>query len=496
MYYGIKIDSTIYVTAATDLAVFQEIEIDITDGVIRAEPCDMVEMFTEPLLKDFTLAPFVIECATGTVADAVASSKMIAIQSPSEARNTQDHMMELARLKAEFDQPKDRRTLAEIHGFDDNADWDKRSDAEKEASRKQDEKMREVRAAGGLTSGSFESTDTENLKIHGVSTVIDADKNIVSASVNASKNTMSLYRLTVEGDAVDFNAIFDDIGLPENRVKEQEANHAVIKLHDHQIERLTETLERFRMVFTINKVGEGEEESDEGDLITGHENVNVFWSVQIDHQTVSKVSPILLAAGLDQNLVVLMRNAGPGCWYAFLRESDAKDAAGALKDAGIASEIIAVNRRGQSIFSGTGAGARIVDRHVEDVVEPRPWNDRAHEIDAMTDEQKAELMKGVKTSEFIVTVESTPRYKALVRVQPESYFRAHDALWEAPLHIDKMVAEHVLKPIEGAINAYSCSAFDAQLLKDNLMRWGFIDSLLLRMHFNDLESEMKAELYS
>ncbi|PZR76655.1 MAG: hypothetical protein DI537_43950, partial [Stutzerimonas stutzeri] len=409
-------------------------------------------------------------------------------------------MIEIARLAAEHDQPRDRRTLAEVHGLTEHDPWDNSTEEQKEAGKKEDERMKAVREAGGLTGDSFAAKVGEKLTVTGGTVHHDAAGDVSGIDLNAIKNTIRPYELTIDGEPVDWQALWDELKIPENRITASDDNRCVVMLHDFQTGELAEVLDRQHRTYTLSKqetIAALDEDEPEVMTIEGHENHNIFYSVQIEEGTVHEMIPLLGAEGFDTSLVVTMRNIGRGCWLAFKREVQATEAADLIRRASHACAVVAINRHGQSIVSGAdNSQVRIVDTHEHVEIGPRPWNDRASEIDAMTDEEKAEWRKTVQASEYLIAVDESDRYRTVVYIVPEAHFRATGELWSGEMILDMIPDERnagVKLLTEIGTGMYK-GGLEPQLMKDNLCRWGFVESLLFRIHLNDLLSDQRVNL--
>lgn len=469
-----------------------------TDKDYALERADILDMLGDPDFKGYTLAPLKVECSNDAGVDAAISDLDLVILSQIEAVEKQAEMIEFARLAAEHDKPRDRRTLAEVHGLMENDPWDNSTEEQKEAAKKEDERMRAVREAGGLTGDSFAAKIGDKLTVHGTTVHIDKDGDVTGVDLKASKNTIKPYELTVDGEPVDWMEFFDELKLPENRVLSENGNTVVVQLHDFQTAEVAEILDRQHRSYTLTKQ-ETIEALDEEETLTvdGHDDTHVFYSVQIDQGTVHEMIPLLGAEGFDTSLVLTMRNIGRGCWLAFKRETQANEAADLIRQKGHACAVVAINREGKAIVSGAANDqVRIVDTHEHVEIGPRPWNSRAAEIDAMSDEEKAELRKSVQASEYLIAIDESDRWKTVVYITPESYFRETGEMWTGELILDMLPDEKkagvvLLTPI--APGQFK-GGLEAQLMKDNMCRWGFIESLLFRIHLNDLLSEQRADV--
>lgn len=490
MIYAVQIDDTIIVSAASTLEEFEDFKAaDHEFEGATAEIADILEMMTNPNLKGYRAAPLVITCQDRDAANTIISDHMLHLQSIRESRDTHEAMLEHARLEQELGKPIDRRTLGEIHGLDEFDPWKKeQSDEAKASHQKQSEQMKKVREAGGITGDSFDGALGEGVNVHSANVTVDDKGNVTNVSVMATKSTLSAYEITVP-KATDFDIIFNELRIPENRVEEQDETRAVIRLHDFQLKQIANVFENHRIVYTITRMVEEGEGDQTKNIIEGHDDLYLFFSVQIGNALIANMLPIIDAANIDQSVILAMHDFEDSCWFVCANESHAEEISQAIDAAGHANTIVAVNRRGQAIL-GVGADARIVDTNKKIVTDPRPWNDRAAEIDAMSDDDREKLMKSIKASEFIFVIRDHPKYRTVVQITPETYFRENNVMWEGEMPILALVPEKFLTHVEG--NTYACS-YDLDLAKANMCRFGFNESLLMQLHVNELMSIQLAE---
>ncbi len=494
MLYATQYHRTLLVVAADSLLEFEDFALTphviLTDETSTVERADILDMLGNPIFNGYTIAPVVVECVMEEDVEAI-TQMGITLLTPLAAVDKQAEMIERAKLEAEADLPPDRRTLAEVHGLTEHDPWDNSNEKQKEAGRKQDEQMKAIREAGGLTGDSFAGKVGDKLNINSGTIYHDEDGAVIGADIKASKSTIKPYELTIDGDEqVDFDELFDELKIPENRVLEQDGNKVTLLLHDFQTGEVAEALDRRKLSYTLSKVIE-ETVAENDFAVEGHEEYQIFYSVQIDQATIHEIVPALEAKGFDTSLATTMRNVGRGCWLAFIRETTADECAKICHEIGHACAVVAINRKGQSIL-GEGTDARVIDtnQHVE--IGPRPWNARAAEIDAMTDEEKAELRKSVQASEYLIAIDEHPELRTVVYIVPESYFRETGELWTGEMILDMIPKEADAKILTQLQPGIYRGGLEAQLLKDNMCRWGFVESLLLRIHINDLLSEQRS----
>ena len=482
MLSAVKYDTSLVVFAADEVEDFKEFRDNppsLPDGC-DASVADFIEMMTDARVKDFKIAPLLIECPSSAEVEQIINQLSLDLALPRAAREMQEVMIQRQELREELalDKAPDRRTIGEIHGLDKHDPWDQRSDEQKEREKKVDEAMRKAREKGGLTGDSFGGKETGKLTVRETTIKTNSNDDIVGVDIRAVKNSMIPFRLEIKGSP-DFTAIFDDLLIPENRITVIDANTVDIMMHAHQVEPLTQYLESKNFDFTIRALDVKEATT----VLIEDTSTEIFYSVQVPNAKVSTVTQSLTTGGIDLSTLAGMHDTDEGCWIAFAREKQAIEAAEAVIMGGNACTVVAINRQGQAILADAANGVRVVDTTVDEVQEPRPWNDRADEIAAMTDDEKAELFKGIKGAEFLFTAERHREKGTVVYIVPETYFLSQHEMWAGEMPIEHLLPENFLRKIEPGV--YSVKSLEYNLVIANLARFGFVESLRLSMHLND-----------
>lgn len=492
MLYAVAHDHITLVVAGDDLLDFETFANEFNDQVehpsYTIERANILDMLGESIYNGYSLAPVKIEGDLGLAA----MELKLTLVGPHKGVEAQSDMIERAKLIAEFDQPRDRRTLAEVHDIVDHDPWDNSTEEEKAAAKKQDTHMRSVRDAGGLTGDSFAGSQTDKLNIHRATVHVNADDEITGVDMLATKNSISPYELVVDGPEIDFADIWDELKIPENRIVAVDGNRANILLHDYQTGEIADLLDRRHLTYTLTKQAVDAANEVVFD-IDGHDDHSIFYSVQIEQATIHEMIPILGVEGFDISLIATMRNVGRGCWFAFARQVNANECADIFRAAGHACSVVAINRTGQAIVAGGDDSIKVIDTHEHVEIGPRPWNNRAAEIAAMSEEETVEYRKSVQAGEYLIAVEENARHKTLLYITPESYFRDTEEMWEGDIVLDMLPKDHGRDIITMLSPGVYTSKLEAQLLKDNLCRVGCIESMRLRMFLNDRRSEQRAE---
>lgn len=480
---------TLFATRHSDLILVVAAETSATfnafadaiypDGNFTVERADILDMLGDERFNGFTIAPVKIE---GDLDHAVQTLSLTITDHPM-AVEFQEAMLEYDRLADKAARAIERRTLAEVHGLVDHDPWDKSTEEQKEANRKEDERMRQVRASGGLTGDSFAAKVGDKLTITSGAINHDQNGDVTGVDLSAVKNTIHPYEITTEGAPMDWQSLWDELKTPESRISLTGDNRAVVMLHDFQVHEIKEELTRLGIAHTITKQETVTILDDTSRVTIPNATQAIYYEVRIPGDTVVEYDPtkVAVATHIEDELCVV-----------FFIEIHAREFA---TRAGLDSDPVAINANGESIIANASAGVRVIDTNEYHEIGPRPWNDRAGEIDLMTDEEKAEWRKTVRAEEYLIAVDHSDRYRTIVYITPESHFRETNTIWEGELILDMIPDERnagaqILTPISPGVYK---GGLEAQLQKDNMCRWGFVESLLFRIHLNDLMSDARSE---
>ncbi len=470
-------ETSIFVIAASTLQEFEEFKGGYSADGTTGEITDILEMLSNPLLASFQVAPYTIEFDDPTTRHEVIATNDIQMVELRIAKREYHDMVERAALEARHTTPKDRRTLAEVCNLVDDDPWSKMTEEQREASKQQADSMQKVRDSGGLTGDSFGGSDSDKISVRGTTVTLDKDNNVIGVSVQAAKTMISEYELIVEGD-FDLTDLFDQMRIPENRIEEQEAGRAVVRFHDFQIKTVQRILEGHGVTYSLNIILE-ETEKLFDDYTNGDTSQQIYYAVVTQNYD---------GIGEEEAKSVIATHKLDGKhWLVCLRKSEAEAIA-----AQVAGDVVATNKNGRAVLTAdASAMATIIDTH-EEVNDhlPRAWNDRAAEIDTMTDEEREENIKTIKANEFVFAAESHPKYRTLVHIVPEAHFRATGALWTGDLPIEHLLPKGFLTPLgDGMFSIH----YDLDLAMTNLIKQGFAESILLHIYLNELRSEEIAE---
>lgn len=418
--------------------------------VNRPAPFDMM---LDEYLSRFKVPPIIIEYSNDDDVEALIADYGITLVKKNALVDRHADMVEELDKVIDEETLPEGMTIGEFYGLDKDDPWDKRSDEEKAQDEAFKKAYEEAKAAGKLSGDSFAAPKGDNVRVTDINTVTDADGNIVIRDVMAQK------------------------GLHADNSEEREAAEAAKAAGLPQ-----PTADTSAPAAAPSKT-EVEVEVDSDDLsIDPNGMVAVYHKVEVTGAKLAEVKPVLTAVKIDVDaLATVQRNSSTGCWFAFLRLTQAEKVAETLGNAGYEVEVYGVNDLGERLVP---KGVQIVDTEAERVDPPRPWNDRAAEIPAMTDEEKAANDKSLDASEFLFTgAYHGAETGCILFVTPKSYFAAHKVMYPEPLDIAALLPPD-LKEVSPGV--YKTTSRDWINLTQDMARRGFIESILLQLYLNNL----------
>jgi hypothetical protein len=147
------------------------------------------------------------------------------------------------------------------------------------------------------------------------------------------------------------------------------------------------------------------------------------------------------------------------------------------------TEVYAVNTENERLVP---KGTAVVDTEAPREIGPRPWNDRAAEWHAWTDEERAEEIKtNVRGDEFIYAGSHSPVTGSTVYITPLDYFQKTGEMWlEDSLPVAHLLPNDFKEQEPGHYLSYSRDWNTTQFAVGQA---GIRDSWFLRIYLNHLE---------
>ncbi len=196
--------------------------------------------------------------------------------------------------------------------------------------------------------------------------------------------------------------------------------------------------------------------------------------------------PIIELDKLIADRGVFDEDGSTGVWTAsgILRLADKLNETVRGLEASLVTEVYAVNRENERLVP---KGVQVVDTDAPREIGPRPWNARAAEWHAWTDEERAEeIKKNVKGDEFIYAgsgAGSSVVRGTLIYIAPKAYFDEHGTMWSEKLPIEHLMPRDV-KEIEPGV--YEDRNRDWNNASHMVGRTGMRESMMLRIFLNHL----------
>lgn len=474
MIYATRHDNILVISSASEFTEYEEFRNTLLgDDTVAARQASMVERLTDEKAKGYKLPPLIVEFDDESAYQSFTSKWNVEVIRPNAARERQIEMAE--RIKSEVEEEDhDRRTLEEIHGLQENDPWDHATEEQKEASKKLAEKMKELRAQGGVTDDSFGGnlTKESKIRVNAVNARQDAEGNITVDSIRATKTTLSVYQIDASSEAIE--KALDQLGIPENRVEHVEGGIKIL-LHSFQVQMFKDEFEKAEETYTITLLDE-----EIPDLIPVK---GVYFRLFVKDQKIADVGELIRA----EAEYVYADDVEDGSHYLFSREADAEAAGIAMIKGGYEAKIVGVNQKNQEIVAGEGV--KVIDSKAEkEVTDPRPWNERAKEYKKLKKKERQAIIDGIKPDEIIFTVEHRENQNDCVAYfTPLSHFRATKTIYDGPLPIDHLLPERLEKHHEGV---YVARRADPHLLVAELCKKGFKESLALRFEVNSSKEDL------
>lgn len=447
-------------------------------GVKSAELVSLMDMLTEDRYQGFKKAPVMVEHVDTGSRDAFNERFSITVVKRNAVINKHEDM-----LHAELEDPysaeaTDVRSIEEIHDLEANDKWDKRTEEEKTKDEENKKAFKESQKKGDISGDSFGPNPDRKRKSKD-NADDDTNPNIYVTDIKAYRG---------DDGEIEIDTVLAVKGLHEPREGEQD--YKELKKAAHDPNKIAATLANsIANQEASDKAAEEarqikasvEAETDSEDLevdICGH--VAIYHKVEVSGSKLADIRELLMAEEIDLNhTAIVQRNNSVGCWFAFIRQIQAEEAANVLTAAGFTVETYAVNDAGERLAP---KGVMVVDTTTQGEEYPRPWNFRAKEIRKMKADEKKANLKTVKPDEFIFcgnyegAVQGTVIY-----ITPRSYFKEHNKMWEGSLEINHLLPMDFSEVSPGV---YRSKSRDWNHISFDLNSRGFKENLMLQIALN------------
>lgn len=430
MLYAKLVDGQTVVAAADTLLEFETFGSIVRAQKLRlftafCEP-DVIDLMTEDAYAGFVRPPFVFTHRDAAQRDQFALSHSLKLLDYREALVERHRKMLNSEMLDSYVEGVDDRTIAEIYNLGDSDKWDRRSEEEKAKDEEWRKRAEALRKAGKMSADSFAPDAVPS----------QPGEDIHISEIGVTKDADG--NITV----VDVRAFKDESTVPEPVPQPEDSDDLRI---------------------------------DPGGPVA------IFHKVSIARRKLFDITPVLASAGMDMgSLAVASRNSFDGCWVALRRQDVALDVEDALRQAGMDAALTTVNDLGEAILP---RGVRVVEEAVAEVP-ARSWNGRQAEIDALDEAGRKAWLAGITGAEFLFAGDyHGPRHGCVVFIVPRSYFVVHNDLFPAALDIATLLPEDCREVAPGH---YCSMTRDWMVLSHDLLKRGFTESLMLRLHLNNL----------
>jgi hypothetical protein len=418
---------------------------------------------------------------------------------------------------------KDERTIAEIYGLDKHDPWDTRTDEHKakdEEHKAKIEDYKKGKAKGdnkNLSGESFSAAQRGSVGVTGVRGYRDQDGKITITDVMAQKglwdereeeapllvdepgvylkvlcentlgNSVSTLNAAIMETRPDFSYLYaEEVEGEDNSVfyimpDEDSANALVDDLRD--------ILVHVGKV-SIETVDERGQPSNKNRIF--NETFKTFYRLDvhgIDEAGFDLMIEALPALEIDKMIVqrgTFDEDGSTGVWTASGIKRLALKIEDAFKslDSSITTEVYAVNADNERL---SPKGVEVVDTTAPREIGPRPWNDRADDWYALTDDERAEeIKKNVKGDEFIFAGSWDQLKGALMYIAPKDYFDATGEMWlKESLPITHLLPPEWKEVSPGVYNSYASDGWVQTAFR--VAQRGIRESWFLRIYLNNLD---------
>lgn len=431
-----------------------------TDELVNYRTAEFEEVFTDDLLSQFKNAmPVFATFPTEEAKDNYISRHSI------KMLDTSDGIFEHNKMMTAFKITQDNRSIREINNLDEHDPWDTRTEEQKQAAKEASVKARKQRDKDKArdTQGSWGDEPTDNkLRVGNIDAHVDDDGNVVIDRIHAVKgtNVLAHHIIVEDADADVYQRIVDNAGIDEDQYEINERG-LFVNTHSNGSDNknLQTVLSGIEHTIETRSANDEEADADEDYIVAEDDMVAIYYRIQVANEALSNIDNILVKSGLRPAFVARDVPKDNLCWLAYVREASAIDNQKVLEDNNIMSEMVAVNRYGERIVA-EDADAVVVDTAAEKIEPPAPWNDRAGEYYAMSEDER----KAVITPEwFYYHIRSYPApHHRVIHITPKSYFDKHTKLWEGDLPIEHLLAkaQATITPYTDAPCMYQCKGLD------------------------------------
>jgi hypothetical protein len=532
MLYGYIRDQELIVVAADSMVEFDSFPKAIEHETIRPE---VVDMMMDDFFQRLRVPPFIV---FGVNIDTVGVP--VELKLPNRLISLHNQMIsDLMDDPYAAEITEDRRKIGEIHGISEVDKWDQRSDEEKEKEKADAEKMKKVydeaKKKGNLSGESFgpvPTTKEDTVHVTDINVTIDDDGNVKVSDVTAVKRdggadpsdyifaTECLDEFTngtnttivsiLSKDDLSNYAMFQSpralavelancLPTTMREISFGRFEYAMGSEHVANTELLVKGFDYSfdyqraldRSTTDNHKVWSGrrdkqaaysrtiDESFSEDGVIDSSGMIAIYFKMEVENKSVEEVEPLLHSKGV-LFATSIRRNSPTGCWFAFLRQSDAQLAVEAVQAFGFVAEEYGSNSDGERLAP---KGVAVVDTGAASAIGPRPWNALAPELALMTDEQKAANLKSYKGSEFIATVSyDGPKKGFTAYICPASWFDEHQKFYPESLGIGHLLESSFKEVSPGVYNSKSFDLNSGSFSIFNKSKMA--ESVLLQLHLN------------
>lgn len=488
MIYGYIKDSTVIVVGAADnLAEYQDFYKLIIHEENPTFVCSQPE-FDDLLMnyKGFREPPYVFDFKTNDAAMAFAESHQITLGPPHYIADKQREMVKPKGYGGDNDYFADKRTLGEMYGLNEYDPWDTRTEEEKTQDEKHKKVADEAKKKGNLTGESFTQSSEPTLQVDTVRVSKDADGNYQIDDILAYKG---LYSKSVE-EIKSEHQYKIDFAQPINVNSALGIDLSEYLTPDGSLMMSDPTLAHRVALFygnepsqvvLLNEDGLPAEPNEEVAAILLNTRDKIYHKIFIENarleQIIENVPHLILEKSVDRG------ETRDGCWFVFHAKPSAMMVEASLKTFLslfiTAIKIFPVNIRGEQLVP---EGINMFEEKPF-VEPPRPWNERAHELDNMTAEELEANYKSLSGREFLFSGKYIDAQAGCIMyVTPRSYFEKTGETWTGEFLDISIILPMDVKEISPGV--YQTRSREWMSLYHDMQKRNFTESMAFQLYIN------------
>lgn len=476
-------ENQLYISAADSVEEYQNFTKIHNDIAVEADAFEIMkdkELFK--LLKYLTILQFDNE----NNLNQFVSENSINCSTINSCQSAQKRMISLE----EFN---DDRTIAEINDIEDNDPWDNRSEQQKQQDEESGDSIISMMIGSGVdspdrptTGDSWARTSDGDMTFDSINATTNSSGEIIIGDITATKgffDNVKYHLVLTTGSQDDYDALLTHIGLIGRKLfwSKHDDEGIVINISGNEKRLLREYIEENNLAHTIHEVhAENTANIDENWIIADDDVIDIYFRVDVVGSSLVDIDSTVKQSGTRPSFKTKDIN-NYGCWLAYVRKKSADQVLDELVSNGFNATLVEVDEGGNRILE-EGSGAIVLDSNEIQEESPAPWNDKANEFAAMSEQEQK---KCITPDMFIYTLYDTKEHGRKAYITPKTYFYENEKMWDGDIPFaDKLLPAGFIRD-EKESGLYVCKTLDARTANHVLSSSSKIeDSLALAAHIN------------